>query len=120
MTPEGRIVAAVKKSIKDAGGEVRKAVWVGHNGCPDLFVMYKGFHLWVECKAPGKLPRSSQVREFKHMADLGGCTVLIIDSVELARLLPAAIEQGTLEAAAELEAAGEDPQSRASAGVGHA
>ena len=90
-TPEGRVVAAVYAAVKAAGGEVRKCVWTGRIGAPDLFVMINGQHGWVECKAPGEKPRGSQWREFFRMEANGGCIVLIVDSVEAAMQVPRAL-----------------------------
>ena len=92
-TPEGKVVAAVKKAVKEAGGEVRKLEWVNRSGAPDLFVMLNGMHGWVECKAPGKKPRGNQVREFDRMGSIGGCIVMVVDSVETAAYVPWALEK---------------------------
>ena len=81
MTPEGKVVAAIKKAVKAAGGEVRKCVWVGHNGAPDLFIMMPEYHFWVEVKAPGKKPETHQLREHARM-DRAGCLVIVADKVE--------------------------------------
>lgn len=96
-TPEGRVVAAVCVAVRAAGGEVRKCVWTGRIGAPDLFVMLNGRHGWVECKAPGEEPRGSQWREFFRMAAKGGCVVLIVDSVEAAMQVPRALSDAWLE-----------------------
>lgn len=82
MTPEGKLVAYIKKTVKDAGGEVRKCEWAGHVGAPDLFIMVYGSHFWVECKAPGEKPRGTQMREIEKMR-ASGCTVLVIDDTVL-------------------------------------
>lgn len=81
MTPEAKVVSAVKSFVVARGGLVRKCAWEGRAGAPDLFVMYSGRHAWVECKAPGERPRVSQVREFERMRSLGGCAVFCVDSV---------------------------------------
>lgn len=92
-TPEGRVVAAVKKAVKAAGGEVRKCAWVNRSGAPDLFVMLNGMHGWIECKAPGQRPRGNQAREFTRMGTIGGCIVVVVDSVEAAAYVPWALEK---------------------------
>lgn len=79
MTPEGRLVAHIKKAVNASGGAVRKCSWEGRIGAPDLLIMLGGAHWFVECKAPGERPRVSQVREFALMRDLGGCAVLVFD-----------------------------------------
>lgn len=76
MTPEGKVVSDVKKRVKALGGEVRKCVWVGHVGAPDLFIMFPGCHFWLEVKAEkGKLS-PPQEREIARMRN-AGCAVYV-------------------------------------------
>lgn len=82
MTPEGRIVAHIKKIVTASGGAVRKVSWEGRIGAPDLLILAGGRHWWVECKAPGKSPRPSQVREFAALECLGGCRVMVFSSAD--------------------------------------
>jgi hypothetical protein len=79
MTPEGKIVAAIKSVVKELHGEVRKCQWVGRIGAPDLLIMLPGWHFWVEVKAPGKKPKAHQQREHKLMAE-SGCEVRVYDA----------------------------------------
>lgn len=86
MTPEGKVVSEIKRMVEGVFcGEVRKCVWVGHNGAPDLFIMLDGIHLWIEVKAPGGKPRAHQSREIGRMRTIGGCAVYVCDSVVAAR-----------------------------------
>lgn len=80
MTPEGKVVARIKKEFTAIGAEIRKCAWVGHNGAPDLFIMVRGMHLWIEVKAPGKKPEAHQLREIGRMQALGACAVCVIDN----------------------------------------
>lgn len=82
MTPEGKVVAAIRKRVKAMGGQVRKCSWEGHAGAPDLLVMVQGAHFWIECKAPGEKPRLVQNREIAIMRQVGGCSVYVCDSAE--------------------------------------
>lgn len=82
MTPEGKIVAFIRRRVKAMGGLVRKCSWEGHAGAPDLLVMLSGRHFWVECKAPGEKPRPIQIREIELMKSTGGCEVYVCDSLE--------------------------------------
>ena len=87
MTPEGKVVAAIKSVIKELHGEVRKTSWVGHIGAPDLFIMMPGWHFWVEVKAPGEKPKKHQLREHKVMAE-SGCEVQVYDTAsDVAKLI---------------------------------
>lgn len=79
MTPEGKLVAYIKRVVIAAGGQVRKCEWAGHAGAPDLFIMINGDHFWVECKAPGKRPRIVQEREIMTMK-AAGCHVFVVDT----------------------------------------
>lgn len=87
MTPEGKVVAAIRKRVKSMGGQVRKCSWEGHAGAPDLLVMIQGAHFWIECKAPGEKPRLVQTREISVMQRVGGCSVYVCDSVEAFELV---------------------------------
>lgn len=82
MTPEGKIVAALRREVKLSGGIVRKVEWSGVRGAPDLLVMMNRRHVFVECKAPGAKPEAHQLREHKRMEEIGGCDVFVIDSLE--------------------------------------
>lgn len=83
MTPEGRVVAALKKRAKMDGLLVRKCSWIGHVGAPDLFFMdpRTGVHFWVEVKAPGQAPRLHQDLEMERMRE-AGCSVFVLDDAE--------------------------------------
>lgn len=82
MTPEGKLVAAIRNRIKALGGQVRKCSWEARAGAPDLLIMIQGTHFWIECKAPGEKPRLVQAREIAVMQRVGGCSVYVCDSVE--------------------------------------
>ena len=84
MTPEGKIVAYLKKIVREQGGLVRKVEWSGVRGAPDLLVMLQGHHCFVECKRPGEKPEPHQIREHERMERIGGCQVIVIDSEEAA------------------------------------
>lgn len=84
MTPEGKLVAFIRRRVREMGGETRKCSWEGRTGAPDLFVMLRGSHLWIECKAPGKSPKEIQLREHDVMREIGGCKVFVADSQETA------------------------------------
>lgn len=72
---ENYLVAEAKK----IGALVRKAQWVGHNHCPDRLIMTPSVTVWVEVKAPGKVPRGGQLREHERMRD-NGQSVFIVDT----------------------------------------
>lgn len=85
-TPEGRVAAALRQAVIEAGGEIRKLRWEGRNGAPDYFVILRGKVWLIECKAPGKRPRASQMLEFERLLQ-AGVNVLVIDNAALAREL---------------------------------
>ena len=55
MTPEGKVIALIKKRIKEAGGEVRKCAWENCRGAPDLLVMLPGIHAWIEAETETRM-----------------------------------------------------------------
>lgn len=83
-TPEGRVAAALRQAVIEAGGEIRKLRWEGRNGAPDYFVILRGKVWLIECKAPGKRPRASQMLEFERLLQ-AGINVLVIDNAAYAR-----------------------------------
>ena len=84
MTPEGKLVAYIRRRVRELGGACRKCSWEGHAGAPDLLIMLRGRHFWIECKAPGESPRPIQLREHDVMRESGGCIVYVADSRESA------------------------------------
>lgn len=77
------------------GGEVRKVKWVNRRGAPDRLLMLPARSVetgggrynappatvWVELKAPGKVPEDYQLREHARMRKMGQI-VVVIDSLE--------------------------------------
>jgi hypothetical protein len=68
------------KRAQAMGGEVRKVKWIGRRGAPDRFVMLPGRSIWVELKAPNKLPAAHQLREHERMRAMGQ-SVCVVDSL---------------------------------------
>lgn len=78
-TPEGRVSAALRQAVIRYGGEIRKVQWQGRVGAPDWLVMLWGGALFVETKAPGEVPRRSQIVEFRRISRASGIPVLVLD-----------------------------------------
>lgn len=78
-TPEGRVSAALRQCVINAGGEIRKVQWQGRVGAPDWLVMLQGGAVFVETKAPGEVPRRSQIVEFQRISRASGIPVLVLD-----------------------------------------
>ncbi len=80
-TPEGIVKDAVKKILKKYGDDL-DALWVVPSGMGsptlDCIICYRGHHIEVETKAPGKLltPRQILTAEKKERA---GAKVFVID-----------------------------------------
>lgn len=81
-TPEGRVSAALRYYVIRYCGEIRKVQWQGRVGAPDWLVMLCGGALFVETKAPGEVPRRSQIVEFRRISRESGIPVLVIDRAE--------------------------------------
>lgn len=81
-TPEGRVSAALRQGVINCGGEIRKVQWQGRVGAPDWLVMLFGGAVFVEAKAPGDVPRRSQIVEFRRIYLASGIPVLVIDRAE--------------------------------------
>lgn len=81
-THEGRVSAALRQAVINCGGEIRKVQWQGRVGAPDWLVMLWGGALFVETKAPGEVPRRSQIVEFRRISRASGIPVLVLDRAE--------------------------------------
>lgn len=81
-TPEGSVSAALRQVVINCGGEIRKVQWQGRVGAPDWLVMLFGGVVFVETKAPGEVPRRSQIVEFRRIYRASGIPVLVIDRAE--------------------------------------
>lgn len=81
---ERTIERALVRTVKARGGEVRKVTWQGRKGAPDRLVLLPGALVWVELKAPGKVPTKQQLREHARMRSMGQ-RVLVIDDLEMVK-----------------------------------
>ena len=81
-TPEGRVSTALRHAVISLGGEIRKVQWQGRVGAPDWMAMLFGGAVFVETKAPGEVPRRSQMVEFSRISRASGIPVLVIDRAE--------------------------------------
>lgn len=83
---ESHIETYFVERCRAAGALVRKAQWVGVDGCPDRVVYHQGLTLWVELKRPGiKFPSNAherqQARRHAEMLTFG-VQVHLIDNKE--------------------------------------
>lgn len=74
------------RQIDKIGGKAYKFSSPGNKAVPDrICILPFGKTIFVECKAPGKVPTPLQHKIHKYMRELGH-TVLVIDSKELVSL----------------------------------
>lgn len=66
--------------LQKIGVSTRKVKWIGRDGAPDRLILADG-GIWVELKAPGKLPRANQVNELEALTK-AGMLAYVIDSKE--------------------------------------
>jgi hypothetical protein len=75
------------KKVKAAGGTAYKFTSPGRKAVPDRLVLLPGGRVvFVECKAPGELPRADQMREHNRLRALG-FKVVVLDSKDLEGIL---------------------------------
>ncbi len=73
--------------VKAAGGIAYKWVSPGRKGVPDRIVLLPGGKIvFVECKSPGKKPRTDQLREHARLRALG-FTVVVLDDKNLEKII---------------------------------
>lgn len=83
---ESQIEKYLKKEVDRLGFLIRKAQWIGVNGCPDRLIMSPKLTIWVELKAPDKKPRPRQEREHADMRK-NGQLIEVIDSLQKVDIL---------------------------------
>ena len=65
----------------------KKNIGPGNEHWPDrTFINADGLHLYVEFKAPGKLPTPGQIRQINRLRNTG-CHVYVIDNVQEGKAL---------------------------------
>ena len=89
-TPEGKVKDYLVARVKELGGDVRFAAWIGRKDCPDCRIMLPGRLCWVETKAPGEKPRPSQEREHARMRAMGEIVLVIATKEDVDREFPPA------------------------------
>lgn len=85
QTPEHRVADALVRAAKEHHVYLRKCHWEGRVGAPDYVALRHGRAFFIETKAPGERPRPSQCAEFGRIRTDGGCPVIVVDSVDMAR-----------------------------------
>ena len=94
-TPEGLVADALVRAAEEHHVYLRKCHWEGRMGAPDYIALKHGRALFIETKSPGERPRPSQRAEFDRIRTEGGCPVIIVDSVDVAKavILSISVEQ---------------------------
>lgn len=82
------------RRVRDAGGKAYKFVSPGNNGVPDRMVCLPGGRVvFVELKAPGKVPRPMQIHQIGILREFG-FRVEIVDSKESADEFILSLQEG--------------------------
>jgi hypothetical protein len=79
MTPEGKVKAAVKKILTEAGAWYCTPLGAGYGraGVPDFIVCHRGKFVAIECKAGKGKTTALQDRELAAIGGAGGHTFVI-------------------------------------------
>lgn len=74
MTPEGKVKAAVKKILSEAGAWYCTPLGAGYGraGVPDFLVCHRGKFVAIECKAGKGKTTALQDRELQAIEAAGG------------------------------------------------
>ena len=79
---ESKIEKYLAQRVKAIGGLCWKFTSPNLRGVPDrVVILPNGLLVWVELKAPGKVPEPHQVRRHKELWQRGQ-RVIVIDSIE--------------------------------------
>ena len=82
------------RRVRDAGGKAYKFVSSGNNGVPDRMVCLPGGRVvFVELKAPGKVPRPMQIHQIGILREFG-FRVEIVDSKESVDEFISSLQEG--------------------------
>lgn len=81
MTRESQVEAYFVEQWTKLGGITRKIKYIGRRDAPDRLAVGAGWSGFVELKAPGEKPRSSQKAEF-DMLKAHGLNVEVLNSYE--------------------------------------
>lgn len=82
------------RRVREAGGKAYKFVSPGNNGAPDRMVCLPGGRVvFVELKAPGKVPRPMQIHQIGILREFG-FRVEIVDSKESADEFILSLQEG--------------------------
>lgn len=85
---ERDIEKAFVKRVKSLGGIAEKFTSPGRRSVPDRLVTLPGGKIiFVELKAPGKVPTDNQLRDHEKRRDMG-CDVRVINSIEAVHAFP--------------------------------
>lgn len=85
---EKDVEAALVKAVKDRGGFCPKFVSPGTNGMPDRIILLpKAKWSFCEVKAPGKVPRPSQVKRHELLRKLGFTVYILDDPAKIPEIL---------------------------------
>ena len=95
MTPEGRVVKALRDEVLRHGGIARKVVWSGRVGAPDWLVMLNGRHCFAEAKAPKGKCTTIQLIEHQRLRTIGGFNVYVVRCLEDINRMIEDLENGT-------------------------
>ncbi|QOQ39382.1 VRR-NUC domain-containing protein [Trueperella pecoris] len=77
---EHHIEQHLKQAVEAVGGLCWKFTSPGTAGVPDRICIYRGRLIFVELKAPGRLPRPIQHRRIQQLRD-HGIDVYVVDSL---------------------------------------
>ena len=85
---ESKIEAVLVRRVKALGGLCEKFTSPGRRSVPDRIVTLPGGRvIFVELKAPGKVPTENQKRDHDRRRMMG-CDVRVIDSLEAVDAFP--------------------------------
>ena len=79
MTPEAKVKAKVKTTLKELGAYYAMPVGSGYgnSGVPDFLVCYRGRFVGIECKAGKGTTTALQDKNLQQIISAGGVTYVI-------------------------------------------
>ena len=68
MTPEGKLVAYIRRRVRELGGLCRKCSWEGHAGAPDLLILLRGRRFRFVDHRGNVFHSRDEILEFWHIS----------------------------------------------------
>ncbi len=93
MAAESKLESFMRREVEEMGGLFLKFRTTA-KGYPDRLLLYRGHKIFVEMKAPGKVPNAQQAGKHKKLNKFGAEVVVIDTEQDMAAFLKGLVRRG--------------------------